>query len=91
MTLHPALFALTLVVLAAADDRELIIAWPLSGIEVRACAKAPVRGMPDPCEDAKARYWQPLGAPPIGNATIRCVPHPGCFEERSNCIVGYNC
>ena len=54
MTLHPALFALTLVVLAAADDRELVMTWP-DGTEVRACAKAQARGSTDPCEDLKLR------------------------------------
>ncbi len=91
IALHPALFALALVTLAAADDRELVITWPTSDIEVRACAKAPPRGLPDPCEAVNARRWQPIGTPPISSATIRCVAHPNCFNERSECIEGFNC
>jgi hypothetical protein len=96
ITLHPLLFATALVVLASADDRELIVTWP-DGSEVRACAKAPLRGMPDPCAVAREGRWKPErdafhpnGYPPIENAEVRCVPHPGCFEDRSNYIDGYN-
>lgn len=90
MTLHPGFFAVALVVLAAADDRELTITWP-GGTTLNACAKAPPRGAPDPCEAARVGRWQPLGAPPIDQATTTCVPHPGCFDVRSECIAGYNC
>ncbi len=97
MTLHPLLFAAALVVYVSADDRELIVTWP-DGSEVRACAKAPLRGMPDPCEKAREGRWQierdashPAGYPAISTATTRCAPHPGCFEEQSNCINGFNC
>ncbi len=96
MTLHSLLFAAALVVLASSDDRELIVAWP-DGSEVRACAKAPARGMPDPCAVAREGRWRierddshPNGYPPVSTATIRCVPHPGCFPEDSNYIDGYN-
>ncbi len=95
MTLHALLLA-TLVTLASADDRELIVTWP-DGSVVRACAKAPARGMPDPCAVAREGRWKPErdtshpnGYPPVSTATTRCVPHPGCFKEDSNYIDGYN-
>lgn len=97
MTLHPAFFAAAIVVLAAADDRELVVTWP-DGTVMTACAKAPPRGAPDPCEAARAGRWQPApdaahheGYPPIEDATTRCIPHPNCFDPRSECIAGYNC
>ncbi len=90
-TFHLPFFALALMTLAAADDRELVITWPMSNIEVRACAKAPPRGLPDPCEAVDARRWQPIGTPPIGSANIKCIPHPDCFNKRSECISGFNC
>ena len=90
MTLHPSIFATVLVVLAAADDRELVMTWP-DGTTLSACAKVPPRGATDPCEVARLGRWQPLDAPPIDEATIRCVPRPDCFTKRSECIAGYNC
>lgn len=43
-----------------------------------------------------AGRWIPLprSVPPgqrLPEMSIFCVPHPGCFSERSNCIAGYNC
>lgn len=90
MTLHPALFAISLVLYAAAGDRELILSWP-DGSEVRVCAKATARGLPDPCDPVVAGRWQPLGYPSTSTATTRCVPRPSCFTDRSNCIAGFNC
>jgi hypothetical protein len=75
----------SVVLLASADDRELVARWP-DGTEMRACAKA---GTPDPCEMARRGRWQPVGTPPLGQARTWCVPHPGCFSDRSNHIEGY--
>jgi hypothetical protein len=27
----------------------------------------------------------------LGIVEMRCIPHPNCFPEASNCIAGYNC
>lgn len=71
-------------------DRELVVRWR-DGSEMRACAKAAARGEGDPCEAALLGRWHPLGLPPVGEASsARCVPHPGCFDERSNHIPGFN-
>lgn len=44
------------------------------------------------CEDARTALehgivFRDLSA----RAGWRCVPHPGCFPQESNCIAGYNC
>lgn len=71
-------------------DRELIVRWH-DGSEMHACAKAAPRGEGDPCEAALLGRWHPLDLPPISEAaSARCVPHPGCFDERSNRIPGFN-
>ena len=38
--------------------------------------------------DAVRRGWL---WPDLAHGDLCCVPHPGCFSVRSECIVGYNC
>lgn len=71
---------------ADVTDRLLIITWP-NGQELRACAKAQIHGLDDPCD---VRNWHPIGFPPASAGFYRCIPHPNCFSEESNHIQGYN-
>jgi hypothetical protein len=82
---HPALFAAALVVAASAagsGDYEMIARW--DGSEVHVKAKSRVA-----CEKAVAaiRLGWYRAAPSY--AELTCVPHPGYFTPRENCIPGY--
>lgn len=81
---------LVLVVSARAADYQLTARWP-TGEVVIACSKtAEACRMVGSTTPEGTPAWQPLGLPPIAQATLTCLPRPGCFAERSNHIEGYN-
>ena len=86
MILPPAIFAAALVLVAAASgtgDYELVTVPPAPE---PICAKSLAT-----CQAAMDAV-RDLGLfAELGIAEMRCVPHPGCFPERSNCIKGYSC
>lgn len=79
------LFIFGRIAVGASADYETVLTWPDGTVII-----APTKSAGD-CEAVKGRRWQPIGAPPIADATILCRPAPGAFSDRSNCIAGYNC
>jgi len=87
ISLHPAIFAVGLVLAVSAagsGDYELTLI-PSGEVVCATSAEA--------CEAAvralRLRLWIPLGEERTTDGT--CTPLPNCFPERSRCIRGYNC
>jgi hypothetical protein len=94
MTLHPAVFAASLVLSLAATgsgdpdlglgDYELIIEISPT-MNVTACAKSE-RMCLQAIESVRMHRWTEFDP----SVPMRCTAHPGCFSPESNTIKGFN-
>lgn len=96
ITIRPILLALATVVVCSAagsGDYELRVdgEGPICAKSLATCEEAkgylasPPAAYAPAVRDRRGRFMD-AAAPGIA---AECVPHPGCFSRRSNCVLGY--
>lgn len=89
MTLHPALGAVAFVLIGTVsfndrDSYQMTATWP--GHQVQWRLKSG-----NLCVDLTQAIRLGEFDDVSSDATLSCVPKPGLFTPRSNCIAGFNC